>query len=139
MEDRPTAIELIQAVREFLERELVPGVADRGLRYQALIALSVLGIVEREVPEREGRLRAELDALADLLGRARAEPPAEAGRLPALVLEANRELCRRIRAGAADDAPWRERVLAHVRNVVEEKLRISDPERLKTFTAGGGS
>lgn len=136
MEDRPTAVELIQAVREFLEREIVPGVGDRGLRYQALIALSVLGIVEREIPGREGRLRAELDALNDLLGRPRADPPIEAGKLPALVLEASRELCQRIRAGAADGGPWRARVLVHVRNVVEEKLGISDPERLKTFTAG---
>ena len=134
MDDRPTAVELLQAVREFLERELVPGVEDRGLRYQALIALSVLGIVEREIPGRDGRLRAELHALDDLLGRPRADRPIEAGELPALVGEASRELCRRIRAGAADDGPWRERVVVHVRTVVEEKLGISDPERLRTFT-----
>ena len=103
-----------------------------------LIALNVLRIVEREVPSREARLRAELAALADLLDRPREAPPADPQILEARVQEANQELCERIRTAAANAGPWRARVLAQVGAMVEEKLGINDPQRLATFTAGRG-
>lgn len=136
MQDRPTTVELLQAVREFLAWDVVPTVADRGLRYQMAIALHALGIVEREVSDHEARLRAELDALHDLLGRPPAPPAADRAVQEARVVEANRELCERIRAGAADRGPWQARVLVHVQAVVEDKLRTSSPERLRTLLAG---
>lgn len=46
--DRPTPSELAQAVREFLETELLPAVADPRLRFRTLVAMNALGIVERE-------------------------------------------------------------------------------------------
>lgn len=138
MQDRPTTVELLEAVREFLERDVLPTLTAHGVRYRTLIALNVLRIVEREVPGREARLSAELGALADLLDLPPAAPPADPARLEAQVRDANRELCERIRAGAADAGPWRARVLAHVGAIVEEKLRINDPRRLATFTAGRG-
>ena len=136
MQDRPTTVELLEAVREFLEGHVVPRLTERGVRYRTLIALNVLRIVEREVPGREARLRAELAALADLLDRPREAPPADAALLEARVQAANQELCERIRTGAADGGPWRARVLAHVGAMVDEKLAINDPQRLTTFTAG---
>ena len=36
--------------------------------------------------------------------------------------------CERIRDGAAHAGPWRERVLAHLQQVVEEKLQGSNPD-----------
>ncbi len=138
MQDRPTTVELLEAVREFLERDVLPSLTVHGARYRMLIALNVLRIVEREIPGREARLRAELAALADLLDRPRDAPPADAALLEARVQVANRALCERIRAGAADTGPGRARVLAHVGAMVEEKLRINDPQRLATFTAARG-
>ena len=136
MQDRPTTLELLEAVQEFLEREVLPALTVHGLNYRMRIALNLLRIVEREIPGREARLRAELAALADLLDRPRAAPPAAAALLEARVQEANRELCERIRTGAADAGPWRARVLAHVGAMVDEKLGLNDPQRLATFTAG---
>ncbi|HET8605662.1 MAG TPA: DUF6285 domain-containing protein [Gaiellaceae bacterium] len=46
--DRPTPAELAQAVREFLETELLPAVADPRLRFRTLVAMNALRIVERE-------------------------------------------------------------------------------------------
>ena len=138
MQDRPTTVELLEAVREFLERDVLPSLTVHGVRYRMLIALNVLRIVEREVPGREARLRAELAALADLLDRPRETPPADPALLEARVQEANRELCARIRAGAADADPWRARVLAHAGAIVDENLGINDPRRLATFAAGRG-
>jgi len=138
VQDRPTTVELLEAVREFLEHDVLPSLVLHGTRYRMLIALNVLRIVEREIPGREARLRRELLALADLLGRPRAAPPADAELLETRVQEANRELCERIRAGEADAGSWRARVLAHVGAMVEEKLRINDPQRLQMFTAARG-
>ena len=128
MQDRPTAVELIEAVRDFLAGEVAPALADRSLRYRMRIALHVLGIVAREVPDEETRLRAEREALLNLLDLSRPAPPCDPRQLHAWVLEANRALCQRIRDGAADAGPWRERVLAHLQQVVEEKLQGSNPD-----------
>lgn len=49
MTDRPTARELVEATREFLEREILPTLDDHRLRFRTLVALNALGIVEREL------------------------------------------------------------------------------------------
>jgi hypothetical protein len=36
-------------VREFVERELLPGITDARLRFRTLVALNALGIAQREV------------------------------------------------------------------------------------------
>ncbi len=46
--DRPTAAELAEAVREFLEAELLPVLDDHRLRFRTLVAMNALGMVERE-------------------------------------------------------------------------------------------
>jgi hypothetical protein len=46
--DRPTAQELAESVREFLESEILPVVDDHRLRFRTLVAMNALGMVERE-------------------------------------------------------------------------------------------
>ena len=57
--DRPTPQELAEAVREFLEREILPIVDDHRLKFRTLVAINGLGIAERELwattPSDEGR------------------------------------------------------------------------------------
>ncbi|MSO58592.1 MAG: phosphotransferase family protein [Thermoleophilia bacterium] len=48
--DRPSAGELAEAVRGFLEQELLPTLADQRLRFRTLVAMNALRIVERESP-----------------------------------------------------------------------------------------
>ncbi|HXF97844.1 MAG TPA: hypothetical protein VNJ46_04450, partial [Gaiellaceae bacterium] len=45
------ARELAAAVREFLEGEVLPALADHRLRFRTLVAMNALSIVEREAPE----------------------------------------------------------------------------------------
>jgi hypothetical protein len=71
--DRPTPAELAEAVREFLQHEILPILDDHRLRFRTLVAINGLGIAEREL--------------------------AETARAP----EADWELARRIRAGDVPD------------------------------------
>ena len=49
--DRPTPGELVEAVAEFLEREILPTLDDPRLRFRTLVALNALGIAARELAE----------------------------------------------------------------------------------------
>jgi hypothetical protein len=49
--ERPNARELADAVREFLEMEILPDVDDPRLRFRTLVAMNALSIVARESPE----------------------------------------------------------------------------------------
>ncbi|HEX5503927.1 MAG TPA: DUF6285 domain-containing protein [Thermomicrobiales bacterium] len=134
MQDRPTATELLGAVREFLQREVAPALGDQRLRFRALIAANVLGVVERELTGEEGRLRAEWQRLGGLLGAGEVTLPDTLDGLRADIDGRKRALCARIRAGDADDGPWRLDVLAYARWAVEEKLRVANPRYLRRMT-----
>jgi uncharacterized protein DUF6285 len=68
--DRPTAAELVEATREFLEHEVLPTLADRRLRFRALVAINALGIAQRELDSTEPDVLSTGEA-AELAGRIR--------------------------------------------------------------------
>jgi hypothetical protein len=47
--DRPTALELIEAVTEFLSTEVLPAAPDHRFKFRTLVALNALGIAYREL------------------------------------------------------------------------------------------
>jgi Domain of unknown function (DUF6285) len=47
--DRPTALELIEAVTEFLSTEVLPSAPDHRFKFRTLVALNALGIAYREL------------------------------------------------------------------------------------------
>jgi hypothetical protein len=47
--DRPTPQELAEAVREFLQKEILPILDDHRLKFRTLVAINGLGIAEREL------------------------------------------------------------------------------------------
>lgn len=49
MPDRPSAPELLEAVAEFLEREILPLMSDHRMKFRTLVALNALGIARREL------------------------------------------------------------------------------------------
>ena len=53
MTDRPTAVELIEATREYLEAEVLPSLDDPRLRFRTLVAINALGIAQRELESTE--------------------------------------------------------------------------------------
>ncbi len=112
MQDRPTASELVEAIREFLERDVMQSVEGR-VRFHTRVAVNALGILEREL-----RLGPELDVadrarLSELLGHDDDIPTLTA------------ELARRIRDGSLDDR--RAEVIAAVQESVRAKLLVANP------------
>jgi hypothetical protein len=129
MNDRPTAAELIDAVRRCLETELAPALADPRLRYQALVAAHALGVAGRELAGEEARLREEWELLRELAGLGPQAPPGLA-ELREQVRAANERLCGRIRAGEFDGAAELAGLLEVLRRAVVRKLEVANPRYL---------
>lgn len=70
MPDRPNALELIEAVTEFLAEEVLPNATDHRQKFRTLVALNALGIAYRELAGDEAQLSEE--EVAELARRIRA-------------------------------------------------------------------
>jgi len=111
---RPTAAELIEAVREYLETNVMER-TDGGARFEARVARNALGIVEREL----------------LLGRD--VVAAHAFRLRDLGMGDDVALAAAIRAGDFDDG-W-EPVAAALAASARDQLLVANPSYLPAATA----
>lgn len=133
MQDRPSAIELLEAAADFVDSEIVTATAGR-VQFQSRVVANVMRIVAREIRDEDPFARAEMRSLAALL---KCESPHVHGlddvRRAAATL--NEDLSAKIRAGEADRGPWRAEVLAAVRQIVENKLRIANPRYLEADLA----
>lgn len=107
--DIPTAAQLVEAVREFLERDVMAA-TDGRVQFHTRVAINVLGMVERELA----------------LGADQAAAHAEG--LAALGAEDEAALAGAIRSGALDGQL--DEVTAFVRSTVEAKLRVANPKYL---------
>jgi hypothetical protein len=104
--DIPDAAGLVEAVREFLERDVMAATSGR-VQFHTRVAVNVLGMVERELA----------------LGREQARR--HAAGLAALGVRSEEELAAGIRAGAFEDRL--EQVTAFVRETVRDKLAVANP------------
>ena len=64
MPDRPTALELIEAVTEFLSTEVLPAATDHRAKFRTLVALNALGIAWRELAASNTVLLSDEEAAA---------------------------------------------------------------------------
>jgi aminoglycoside phosphotransferase (APT) family kinase protein len=102
----PTAEQLVEAVREFLEGDVMAATEGR-VRFHARVAARALAIVERELTAGDR------------------PAAAHAARLAALGVADDAALAAAIRAGAVDDR-WDD-VVAVVRGAVADKLAVANP------------
>ena len=107
--DVPTAAQLIEAVREWLQDEVLRS-ADGRLRYDARVAINVLTIVERE------------------LALGAAQRVAHAERLSILGVDDDAALAAAIRSGALDHRL--DEVRSFVWDSVRDKLSVANPKYL---------
>jgi hypothetical protein len=127
VQDRPTYDELLAAVEYFLDTEIVPNVPGaRG--FHGRVAANAIRIVRRELEREDEQLAAEWAGLDAILGPS--ERPDDRKPLRTTLRDRNEALCSLIRDGDVDEGALSARVRAHVRNVVRDKLRITDPELL---------
>lgn len=127
MQDRPTFDELLAAVENFLDTEIVPNVpGSRG--FHARVAANAIRIVRRELGLEDEQLAAEWAGLDAILHAT--ERPADRAALRADLRSRNEALCALIRDGGADEGEAARSVYKHVRATVREKLRVTDPELL---------
>ena len=108
--DPPTAAQLVEAVREFLEGDVFPATEGR-VQFHTRVAVNVLSQVQRELE----------------LGTAQAAAHAE--RLAALGVETDAELAAAIRSGDLD-ARYAE-VKQAVSETVRDKLLVANPKYLQ--------
>lgn len=87
--DQPSALEIIIAVREFIDKHAIPQLTGR-TAFHARVAVNALAIVQRELDQGPAANTRELESLQALLNKQ--------GSLHDL----NVELCRRIREGEID-------------------------------------
>jgi hypothetical protein len=112
MREQPSAAELIEAVAEFISRDLMPTLEGR-LAFHARVSVNVLSIVRRELALRPRADQAETSRLVALL-----EAAGDADTL-------NAELCRRIAEGeiAADDPA----LIEHLWATTLDTLAVDQP------------
>lgn len=104
--DAPTSIELLEAVREWIDSELIPSIDGR-VRFHARVASNVLAMVEREIE----------------LGPAQAV--AHENRLARLGVADDTELAAAIRDRRFDDRTDELRTL--LAETVADKLAVANP------------
>jgi hypothetical protein len=125
MGERPTKIELLQAVGRFLDEELMPEL--EGVhRFHTRVSANALAIVAREIEWERPHLEAQFRRLCALLERAE-EAPADLSELDAAVDAMEADLCARIRLGSADEGEFRGRLLEHLRETTRERLKVANP------------
>ncbi len=107
--DAPDAGQLLEAVREWLDGEVIPATEGR-LRFHARVASNVLAMVEREIE----------------LGAAQAET--HRARLDRLGVADDAELAAAIRAGGFADRG--EELRSLLREAVVDKLEVANPRYL---------
>jgi hypothetical protein len=108
--DRPTAAELLEALHEWMERDLLPGVDGR-LQFHTRVAINMIDIVRRELelgPDQEIQHQEVLASFG---------------------MNDDAELAVAIRDGAFDAKLVD--VLNRLRPVVEDKVRVANPRYLR--------
>ena len=112
LHDRPTAAELVAAVREYLERDVMTATEGR-IAFHARVAANVLGMVERELEVGDAQDADEQARLVTLLG------------CDGTVRELTELLAHGIREDTLD-VPWSE-LVEGVRGTVRAKLEVANP------------
>lgn len=108
--DRPTSAELIESVKEWLERDVLPSVSGR-LSFHTRVAMNSLDIVLRELDSQQDDAATHDQVLADL------------------GVASDIELSQQIRNGLHDEQLLS--LLEKLAPVIENKVRVANPKYLE--------
>lgn len=136
MYDSPNVAELLGALRDYLDEQVIPAVKhDRKLNYQTHVALNVLRIIERELEAGKGHIQAEWLRLDHVQNSSKPFPENDLVKAEYELKERNRKLCEEISAGRYDYMPQRAALYEHLLTTTRIQLEIANPEFLADLAA----
>lgn len=125
MQDKPSATELLEAIQDFLMKEVLPEFRDKDLlAYKTLVSWNMLGVISREIRSGEESLDKELSRLSSLLGKKSEYPKTwnEKKDLTSTWNEELRDIIRKEKKSLEDTEYWK-----HIKESVIEKVEIVNP------------
>jgi hypothetical protein len=139
MYDRPAIEQMLDALRGYLQHEVIPVVQADARQYDhALLAINVLGIVQRELQLNQEHLKAEWERL-NFVQNVSTPFPADVVGAHSALAERNRKLCEEISAGRYDYAPQRSALFEHLLITTRAQLEVANPTFLQSLAAEGES
>lgn len=125
MQDKPTSADLLEAIQDFLMKEVLPQFKDKELlSYKTLVSWNMLGVVSREIRSGEEALDKKLGRLVELLDKSSVFP-STLNEKKKLAHDWNMELLDRIRKEKLSSE--NSRYWNHVKETVKEKVEITNP------------
>lgn len=125
MQDKPSATELLEAIQDFLMKEVLPEFKEKDLlAYKTLVSWNMLGVVSREIRAGEEAADKEIARLSSLLGK-KGFSAETWNEKKDLLTSWNFELRDKIRTekkSFQDSEYWK-----HVKETVREKVEIVNP------------
>ncbi|WP_061221445.1 DUF6285 domain-containing protein [Leptospira borgpetersenii] len=125
MQDKPTSTDLLEAIQDFLMKEVLPQFKDKELlSYKTLVSWNMLGVVSREIRSGEELLDKELGRLVELLNKNLVTPPTldEKKNLAHVWNVELRDKIRREKLSSENSRYWN-----HVKETVKEKVEVINP------------
>jgi len=125
MQDRPDAPALLEAIGDFLMKEVLPAVKDSdSLSYKTLVSWNMLGVIAREFKDGERLLGDELHRLL-MHFRENRPMPATYPEKMVLARELNEKLRAQIRESGATNE--NKEIWNLAKDTLREKLRVANP------------
>ncbi|PJZ68847.1 hypothetical protein CH373_15665 [Leptospira perolatii] len=125
MQDKPTSTELLEAIQDFLMKEVLPSFRENDLlSYKTLVSWNMLGVVSREIRNGEELLDRELSRLSKILQK-ELKGVGTLEEKKKLAESWNAELTSKIqreKSTVNDRALWE-----HVKESVKEKIEVTNP------------
>lgn len=144
MQDKPTSTELLEAIQDFLMKEIMPTVKDKDLlSFKTLISWNMLGVIIREIKQEEPLLAKEFSSIIPLLGEKEKNLLSQNPKLSnfnlnspdlselsliekkEILLKANELIAKTIREEKI--LPSNKEVYHHIMETLKDKLSISNP------------
>lgn len=144
MQDKPTSTQLLEAIQDFLMKEIMPMVKDKDLlSFKTLISWNMLGVIVRELKQEEPLLEKEFSSLLPLLSDSdkvilpqnvkQSESNINSRSISELSLNEKKEILSKANELFAKSIreekilPSNPEVFHHVMETLKDKLAISNP------------
>ncbi|MCE9597834.1 MAG: DUF6285 domain-containing protein [Spirochaetia bacterium] len=125
MQDRPDAPVLLEAIADFLMKEILPAVKESdALAYKTLVSWNMLGVVSREFREGDRLAEKEIARLLGYFKESGTGPDTYPEKL-AFIRELNARLAKQIRDGNVSNE--NKVIWDLAREALKEKLSVANP------------